>query len=164
MKVKVPLAIKCFDAIHYKLLHNNIDKLMAGIRNYCLNTSLWNISELGFNQKSILKMFIITKDSKSLSAVSCTTPLQEVFHMNSTDDDKNLAYSNATIDFLQKVLMMVSFTKKKLYLTTWTNGVFCKFLLINIKSPDILHCHVLDGTLSPKLQANNFLSMNNNTL
>ena len=43
IKAEVPLAVKCFDAIHYKLLHinvNDIDKLMEEIRNERLNTSL----------------------------------------------------------------------------------------------------------------------------
>ena len=44
------------------------------------------------------------------------------------------------------------------------NEVFREFLLIDIKSPDTHLCHILDGTLNPKLQANNFLSMNNTTL
>ena len=53
MKSEVPFAVKCFDAIHYKLLRinvNNIDKLMKEIRNERLNTSPQNINELGFNQ------------------------------------------------------------------------------------------------------------------
>ena len=84
--------------------------------------------------------------------------------MNPTDNDRDLGYSNATIDFLQEVLMMNSLTMKKLFPTTSANEVFCKFLLIDIKSPDILLRHILDGTLNPKLQPNNFLSMNNTTL
>ena len=84
--------------------------------------------------------------------------------MNPTDDDIDLAYSNATTDLLQEVLMMVSLTMKKLFPTTWANEVLRKLLLINIKSPDILLRHILNGTLNPKLKANNFLSMNNTTL
>ena len=109
-------------------------------------------------------MSILAKEAKDLSAISYTTPLQEVFHMNQTDNDKDLAYSNATTNLLQEVLMKVFLTMKKLFPTTWANEVFRKFLLIDIKSPDKLLCHILDGTLNPKPRANNFLSMNNTTL
>ena len=90
-----------------------------------LNTSLQNINELGFNRQSILKITIFTGDAKRLSAVSYTTPLQEVFHMNATDDDKELDYSNAAIDVLQEVLMTASLTMKKLFPIKWINEVFC---------------------------------------
>mmetsp|Transcript_20990 Transcript_20990/g.21373 ORF Transcript_20990/g.21373 Transcript_20990/m.21373 type:complete len:84 (-) Transcript_20990:782-1033(-) len=53
---------------------------------------------------------------------------------------------------------------KKLYPIRWTNEVFCKFLLINVKSPNVLLCHIMDGTLNPKLKAKEYFSMNNTTL
>ena len=98
-----------------------------------------------------MKISVLAKDAKLLSTVTYTTPLQEVLHMNLKDDDKDLAYSNATTDLLQEVLMMFSLTLKKIFPATLANEVFCKFLLINIKSPYIKLRHILDGTLNPKL-------------
>ena len=48
-------------------------------------------------------MSILAKVAKSLLAISYTTPLQEVFHINPTNDDKDLVYSNVTTDLLQEV-------------------------------------------------------------
>ena len=83
--------------------------------------------------------------------------------MNPMDNDKDFAYSNATTDLLQIVLMVVSLTMQKLFPTTLAIEVLSKLILNNIKSPNTLLCHILDGTLNPKLKANNFLSMNNTT-
>ena len=60
--------------------------------------------------------------------------------------------------------MTVYFTMKKLFLIKWTDEVVCKFLLINVKLLDILLHHIMNGTLNPKLIANDCLSMNNTTL
>ena len=60
--------------------------------------------------------------------------------------------------------MTVSLTMQKLCPTKWANEVLNKLILIDIKSPNILLCHILDGTFNPKLKANNLLSMNNTTL
>ena len=113
---KVPLTIECFNAIHYKLLRinaNDIDQSMKEICTGRLNTSFENINDLGFNRQSILKIIILAGDAKRLPAVSYTTPLQEVLHMNATDDDKELDYSNAATDVLQEVLMTAPLTIKK---------------------------------------------------
>ena len=59
--------------------------------------------------------------------------------------------------------MTVFFTMQKLFPTKWTNKVLNKLILIDNKSPNILLCHILDGTLNPKLKVNNLLSMNNTT-
>ena len=112
----------------------------------------------------MLKITIFTRDIKKIPAVSYTTPLQKVFHMNATDNDNELDYSNTTTDVLKRSLLTVSFTMKELFPIRWTNEVFCKFLLINIKSPDVLLCHIVDGTLNHKLNANDHLSMNSTTL
>ena len=105
-KDKVPLAVEYFDAINYKLLRidvNNIDKLMKAIRNGCLNIFLRNVYELGFNQQSLLKMATLAKKATSLLTISYTTALQEVYHMNPTDDAQDLTYSNVTTYPLQEV-------------------------------------------------------------
>ena len=60
--------------------------------------------------------------------------------------------------------MSTYLTMKKRFPTKWTNEVFHKFLLINVKSPDVLFCHIIDGTLNPKLKATDFLSMTSTTL
>ena len=68
--------------------------------------------------------------------------------MNATDDNNELDYSNTTTDVLQEVLLTVSFTMKRRFLIRWTNEVFCKFLLINIKSPDVqltLDCNLVSA-------------------
>ena len=167
MKVKVSLAIECFDAIYYKLLHinvNDIDQLVKEIHTSRLNTFPQNINELGIKQQSILKITILAGDAKRLSAVSYTIPLQKVFHMNATDNDKELNYSNAATDALQKDLMTASLTMKKLFPIKWTNEVSCKFLLINVNPSDVLLRHIMDGTLNLILKSNDFLSMNSTTL
>ena len=94
MEDEVPLAVECFDAIYYKLLRinvNHIDKLTKDIRNERLNTYLRNIHELGFNLQSLLKMSPLAREAKTLSSISYSTPFQELFHTNPTDDDKDLA-------------------------------------------------------------------------
>ena len=96
--------------------------------------------------------------------MSYTIPLQEVFHMNATNNGNELDYSNTTTDALQEVFLAVSFTMEKPFPIRWTNKVFCKFLLINIKSSDVLLRHSMDGTLNPRLKINDYLSMNNTTL
>ena len=114
------------DAIHYKLLCinvNDIDQIIEEIRNGRLNTSLRNINELGFNQQSILKIFILAGDTKHLYVVSYTTPLQKVFHMNAMYDDQDLGYSNAATGLLQEVLMVASVTIKKIFPTKKKNEV-----------------------------------------
>ena len=92
------------------------------------------------------------------------TPLQELFHMNATDDDNKLDYSNTVTDNLQEVRMTFSFTMKKRFPIKWRNQVFSKFLLINVKLPNVLIRHIMDGTLNSKLITNYHLSMNNTTL
>ena len=167
MKKEVPLVVKCFDAINYKLLRidvNNIDKLMKEIRYGRLNVSLQNINELGFTQHTLLKMATLAKKASSLSILSYTNPLREVFHMNPTDDDRDLAYSDVTTDLLQEVIMMVSLTMQKLFPTKWANEVLRKLILINVKSPNTLLRYILDETLNPKLKANEFCKMNNTTI
>ena len=136
IKDEVSLAVECFNAIHYKLLRinvNHIDKLTKEIRLERLNTSLQNIHELGFNPRSHLKMTNLAKEAKILSAMSYTTPLQEVFRMNPMEDDKDLAYFNATTDLLQEILMTVSLTMQKLFPTNGANEELSKFILIDIK-------------------------------
>ena len=167
---KVPLAIECFDVIHYKLLQinitTNIDQWMTEICTNWVNFSLRNVQEIGFNRQSILKITIFAGEAKGIPAVSSTytTPLQEVFNLNATDDDNKLDYSNTTPDIPQKVLLTVFFNMKKLFPIRWVIEVFCKVLLINVKSPGVLLRHIIDGTLNPKLKANTYLSMNNTTL
>ena len=133
---------------------------MKEIRNECLNTSLRNINELGFNQQSILKMCILDKNAKVYQQYP--TPLHYMKY--SIWIHRSMTKTWLTPMPQQTSYQMVPLTMKKIFPTTWTNEVFCKFLLINIKSPDILLRHILNGTLNPKLQTNNFLSMNNTTL
>ena len=109
-------------------------------------------------------MTTLAKKAPSLSKLFCTNLLQEVFHMNSTDNDRDLAYSNVTIDLLQEVFMKVSLTMQKLFPTRWTNQVLCKLILINIKLPDTLLCHFLDENLNPNLKTNKSFTMNPATI
>ena len=66
---------------------NNIDQLMKEVCTGRSN-SLRNIHEFGFNCNSILKIAMFAGKAKRISAVSYTTPLQEVLHLNTTDNDK----------------------------------------------------------------------------
>ena len=84
--------------------------------------------------------------------------------MNATDNNNELDCFDAATDLLQEVHLTVSFTMKKLFPIKWVNEVFHKVLLINVKSPDVLFRHIMDGTLNRKLKANDQLSMNNTTL
>ena len=169
---KVPLVIECFDAIYHKLLQiniTNIDQLMTEIHTNRINLSLRNVHKFGFNRQSTLKIMIFAGEAKRIPTVSYTTPLQEAFNLNKTDNNNNnnnnkLDYSNTTTEILQEVLLTVSFNMKKLFPIRWTNEVFCKFLLINVKSLDILLHHIMDGMFNPKLKSNIYLSMNNTTL
>lgn len=153
---KVPLVIDCFEVFHYKLLWiniTNIDQLMKEMHTGRVSISLRSVHGSSFNRQSILKITIFPGEGKRISAVSYTTSLQEIFNMNTTDNDNELNYSNTTIDILQKVLLTVSLNMKKLSSIRWTNEVFDKFLLINNKSPAVLLCLITDGTLNPKLEA-----------
>ena len=141
MKDEVPLAVECFNPVYYKLFCinvNNIDKLIKEICNEYLNTSLRNIHLLDFNPQSLLKISTLAKEAKSLFAISYITSLQILFHMNPTDDDKDLAYSNATIDLLQEVLMIASLIIQKLFPTAWANEMLSKLIWIDIKSPNFV--------------------------
>ena len=75
--------------------------------------------------------------------------------MNTTDDINELDSSNAATDVLQEVLITISITMNKLFPIKQTNELFCKFLLIKVKPPDVLLRHIMDGTLNSKLKANN---------
>lgn len=163
---KVSLAVECYDDIHYKLSWiniTNIDQLMTEIRTNRINLSPRNVHEFGFNRSPIFKIKVFAGEAKRIPAVSYTTPLREVFHLNETNDVNELDYSNTTTDILQEVLLTVSFNMMKLFPIRWTNEVFHKFLLSNVKSPDVLLHHIIDETLNPKLKANNYLSINNTT-
>ena len=167
IKEDVPLEVECFDAINYKLLRidvTDVYKLMKAIRNGRLNVALRNINELGFTSRTLLKMANLAKRASSLSTLSYTNPLQEVFDMNPTDDDRDLVYSDVTTDLLQEVLMMVALTMHKLFPTKWANEVHRKLILINVKSPNTLLRHILDETLNTKLKANKLCTMNNTTI
>ena len=167
MNSKLPLAIERFDAIHYKLLCvniNNIDQLMKEICTGQVNISLKNIRELGFSRNSILKITIFAGEVKRISAASYTTPLQEVFRLNTSYDDNELDFINTTTETLQEVLLVVSVTMNKLFPVKWTNEVLSKFQKINVNSPDVLLRHITNDTLNTKLKANNHLSMKMTTL
>ena len=80
------------------------------------------------------------------------------------DNDKEFDYYNTATDVVQKVLMTASLTMKNLFPIKLTTEVCHKFLLINVKSPDILLLHIMDWTLNTKLKPNDYLSMNNTIL
>ena len=148
---KVHLAIECFDAIHYKLLPINImnsNQLMTEIHNNRLYTFLRNVQNFTFNQQSILKIAIVVVETKRKPAGTYNTQLQEVSHLNTIDDDKELDYSNIRTNNLQEVLLNVSLDMKTIFPIRWINEVFHKFLSINTKSPDVLCRHIIHGTLN----------------
>lgn len=102
---------------------------------------LQNIHEFGFNQQSIPKLSIFAGDNTRLPALSYTNPLQVIFNLNAAADNNELDYSNSTTNILQEIIPTIFLHMKKLFPINWTHEVFCKFLLINIKSPDVLFCH-----------------------
>ena len=84
---KLPLAIKCYDAIRYKLLQINVtnsDQLMLPFNNNRLIIKLKSVHENGFKQQSFQKITEFIEEAKKSSS-TYTTPLEEVFGLPTTD-------------------------------------------------------------------------------
>ena len=121
----VPLTIKWFDAIHYKLLWIDTfdrDQLMAGIHNNQLNNSLKCVHEWAFNLKSIRKLIVLVVEAQKYRLVHIyiyihihIQPLLKRFLVKKkvTDNSNKLTKSTAANEALRKVLLYVALDMKK---------------------------------------------------
>ena len=79
-----------------------------------------------------------------------STPLQEVFHLNKTDDDKETKNSNIITEALEAVLLNIDI--EKLFFIRRKNEEYHRFVSTNIKSLDVLLYNITNGKLNQKFE------------